>query len=135
LRIATDKKTGRSRGFAFANFPDKESAEAAVGALAGIQAEGRDIKIDLSEPRPFGERPERTERPGRPDRAGGDRAPRTPSENSVFLGNLDFSVTEDTIKEMCNDVLGEGCVVRVRIATDRDTGESSATSDVFAACV
>jgi RNA recognition motif-containing protein len=41
IRIATDKKTGRSRGFAYLDFSDKESAEVAVAALAGLQCEGR----------------------------------------------------------------------------------------------
>lgn len=41
IRIATDKKTGRSRGFAYLDFSDKEAAEGAVTALAGLQCEGR----------------------------------------------------------------------------------------------
>lgn len=35
LRIAKDKKTGRSRGFAYLDFDTKETAEVAVAALAG----------------------------------------------------------------------------------------------------
>ena len=116
MRIAKDKKTGRSRGFAYLDFDSKATAETAVAALAGniitndphnqqtllfirsnvrgndkwyecdflinlllslgLQYEGRDLKIDLSEPR-TGEA--RSERP---------KAVRTPSENSVFVGNL-----------------------------------------------
>ena len=47
-------------------------------SILGLQYEGRDLKIDLSEPR-TGERAERPDRP---------KAVRTPSENSVFVGNL-----------------------------------------------
>lgn len=102
----------------------------------GLQCEGRDLKIDLSEPR--------SERP---------KPVRTPSENSVFVGNLgthyltdcnglnstltaystatisdhpscppDFQVTEESILELCESVLGAGTALKVRIATDRDTG-------------
>lgn len=35
LRIAKEKKTGRSRGFAYLDFDNKETAEVAVAALAG----------------------------------------------------------------------------------------------------
>ena len=122
--------------------------------ISGLQYEGRDLKIDLSEPR-TGEA--RSERP---------RAVRTPSENSVFVGNLgnwthhyiinyavedkireyltfgssenhrlirlsqpstlfspDFGVTEASILDMCEGVLGQGTALKVRIATDRETGE------------
>lgn len=123
LHIAKDKRTGRSRGFAYLDFDNKDSAEEAVTSLTGrpwkavflqfhtdvsieqrirlvkssfnkylsisecacynatilcklnlkhlgIQYEGRDIKIDLSAPRT------------------GVRPVRTPSANSVFIGNL-----------------------------------------------
>ena len=35
MRIAKDKKTGRSRGFAYLDFDSKATAETAVAALAG----------------------------------------------------------------------------------------------------
>jgi RNA recognition motif-containing protein len=37
LRIAKDRKTGRSRGFAYLDFDNKENAEVAVAALAGTK--------------------------------------------------------------------------------------------------
>ena len=36
MRIAKDKKTGRSRGFAYLDFDSKATAETAVAALAGF---------------------------------------------------------------------------------------------------
>ena len=36
MRIAKDKKTGRSRGFAYLDFDSKATAETAVAALAGL---------------------------------------------------------------------------------------------------
>ena len=117
-RVATDKMTGRSRGFAFLDFENKEAAESAVAALAGMQCEDRDLKIDLSEPK---ERRVGGESSNR-DRA--PRAPRPPSENSVFLGNLDFGTSEDAIAQIFEDTLGAGVVQKVRIAIDRDTGRA-----------
>jgi hypothetical protein len=75
----------------------------------GLQIEGRDLKVDLSEPLP--------ERP---------KMERSPQENSVFIGNLDFSVREDQIMDMCNDLVGPNTVNKVRLPVDRETGESAA---------
>ena len=125
LRLAMDKASGRSRGFAFLDFDTKETAESAVAALSGLEVDDRQLKIDLSEPK------ERSYKAG--DSPSGDRAPRAPrppSENSVFLGNLDFSTTEDAIKDMFESALGAGAVQKVRIATDRDTGRAKGFAHV-----
>ena len=44
-------------------------------------------------------------------------------KHSVFIGNLDFGVSEDQILEMCDGVLGAGQALKVRISIDRDSGE------------
>lgn len=104
VRLIKDRATGRSRGFAYVDYEEKDVAETAIAALTGTDIDGREIKVDLSVPK--GER--KTNRP--------------PQENSVFLGNLDFGATEEQIMEMCNDLVGPGCATRVRLATNRDTG-------------
>lgn len=106
LRLQTDKVTGKSRGFGYIHFGDKDAAEQALNALNGFQVDGRDVKVDMSEPR--------VDKP---------RAMiRTPTENSVFIGNLGFSVSEQSILNLCNDVLGEGLAQKVRLVSDRETG-------------
>jgi nucleolin len=105
VRIQIDKQTGLSRGFGYVHFDEKEQAESAILALAGIQIEGNNLKIDLSQPR-----------------VSSPRQSQAPSENSVFIGNLDFRSTEEQILEMCNDLVGKGSAIRVRLATDRETG-------------
>lgn len=105
IRLQMDKRTGKSRGFAYLHFSEKSNAEEALALLAGLQFGGRDAKVDLSEPR--------AERP---------KIERTPQENSVFIGNLDFAVQDEQLIEMCNDLVGADSVNRVRLATDRDTG-------------
>eukprot|EP01038_Epipyxis_sp_PR26KG_P005565 gene5565-7687_t len=109
FRLAMDKKTGRSRGFGYLDFNDKTEAEAAVSALSGLQFDGRSIKVDVSEPR--------ERRPST-----GNNNFRAPSENSVYIGNLEFSVSEQQIMEMCNDLVGAGIAQKVRIITDKETG-------------
>jgi hypothetical protein len=42
--------------------------------------------------------------------------------NTIFT-HPDFSVTEASILDMCEGVLGVGTALKVRIATDRDTGD------------
>lgn len=43
-------------------------------------------------------------------------------KHSIYLGNLAWDVTDDLVKEMIDDVLGEGLYDTVRLATDRETG-------------
>lgn len=44
------------------------------------------------------------------------------SRSSIFIGNLDFTVTEQGIMERLEEVLGPDIALRARIAVDRDTG-------------
>ena len=127
LRIATDRMSGRSRGFAFLDFDDKSAAESAVAALNGLQVDGRDLKFDVSEPKERGA-PREPRDNSRGD-SRGERPPRVQpsSENSIFVGNLDFSVSDQMIQEMCENVLGAGEVKKVRIAMDRETGTFTLT--------
>lgn len=66
VRLITDRDTGRSKGFAFVEFPTKEEADAAIEALNGKDYEGRPLVVN--EARPMNERP-----PRRDGDRGGDR--------------------------------------------------------------
>jgi RNA recognition motif-containing protein len=108
IRLVIDKKSGRSRGFAYVNYEEKTAAEASVEALSGLALDGRDVRVELSVPGVKRERPARGSR-------GGD-------ERSIFIGNLDFNVEEDDLRNICEEALGEGMVKTVRLAKDRATG-------------
>jgi RNA recognition motif-containing protein len=102
VKIVMDRFTGRSRGFAFVRFGTSESAVKAKDALNGQPFQGKTLVIDMArteqrEPRPMGERRERSggggggggfgsDRPRRDwgDR-GGDRGDR--GERRGFGGN------------------------------------------------
>lgn len=120
LKIAKDRTTSKSRGFGYINFASQEEAESAVSKLAGMSIDDREVKVDLSVPRE--QRPPRTEAPRR------ERAPMAPADQSIFIGNLDFSVTDVEILSMCNDILGEGLVSKVRLSVDRETGKCYITA-------
>ena len=108
FNLIRDRKTGRSKGYGFLSYDAQDNADGAVAALSAMEIGGRGIKVDHYDPSAV---KVRTPRPNT-------------RENSVFIGNLDFSVTEDEIRDMCNDILGESVVSRIRLATDRETGMS-----------
>jgi RNA recognition motif-containing protein len=104
--------SGRNRGFAFVHFDAADQAESAMTTLQGLEIDGRRLKIDLA-----GNKPTRSQSLGsvQPDR--------TNSENSLYIGNLPFEASNRDVQQLCNDILGEGRITRVRIATDRASGK------------
>lgn len=70
VHIATDRETGRARGFAFVEMPNDAEAAKAIAALDGKEVAGRNLKVN--EARPKGERPPRSNSAsGRPAGRGG----------------------------------------------------------------
>src|SRR5262249_46504563 len=58
-QIATDRETGRSRGFAFVEMPDSTEAQAAIEALHGASFAGRPLTVNEARPREGDTRPRR----------------------------------------------------------------------------
>ena len=55
--VIRDRDTGRSRGFGFVEMETEEEAETAMGALDGLEIDGRRLRVNEAQPR--GQRPAR----------------------------------------------------------------------------
>lgn len=111
-RIITDFATGKSKGFGYVDFADLSAATASL-ELNETEWEGRNIKVNYSQPK--GDKPQRDG--AAPKRQFNDELS-APSQ-TLFVGNLPFSATEDQVWE----IFGEfGKVSSVRLPTDKEDG-------------
>ncbi len=53
-QVAIDRMTGRSRGFAFVEFATDEDAAAAVSGLNGKELDGRELRVNIAQPKTEG---------------------------------------------------------------------------------
>jgi RNA recognition motif-containing protein len=51
VQVATDRDTGRARGFAFVEMPNDEEAAKAIAGLEGKAFGGRNLKVNEARPR------------------------------------------------------------------------------------
>ena len=65
VHIATDRETGRARGFAFVEMPNDAEAAKAIAGLDGKEFGGRNLKVNEARPR------ERSSGPHGPRNGGG----------------------------------------------------------------
>ncbi len=49
--VATDRETGRSRGFAFVDMATDAEADAAIAGLSGYEMDGRPLTVQEARPR------------------------------------------------------------------------------------
>jgi RNA recognition motif-containing protein len=77
-QVATDRDTGRSRGFGFVEMDSDASARAAIAALDGKEVGGRVLTVHEAKPREAAHRARPQEGPGRGRRKIPGEAPRRP---------------------------------------------------------
>lgn len=53
VKIILDRETGRSKGFAFVTLGDQSQLQAAIEAINGFEYQGRTLRVNASEPKPF----------------------------------------------------------------------------------
>lgn len=104
-----DRDSGKSRGFGYVRFTTSEAVERAL-LMNGQEIDGRPVNIDRSTAPDKGQARER--------RAKAFNDQTSPPSSTLFVGNLNFDVTEDTVWSFFNDY----GVKSVRLPTDRDTG-------------
>jgi RNA recognition motif-containing protein len=51
VHVATDRETGRARGFAFVEMPNDDEAAKAIAGLNGKEFGGRNLKVNEARPR------------------------------------------------------------------------------------
>ncbi len=85
IHIATDRETGRARGFAFVEMANDEEAAKAITALDGKEVGGRNLKVNEARPKGEGRGPRGSGGGGRSgggssrdDYRGSARQPREP---------------------------------------------------------
>ena len=59
VRLATERDTGRPRGFGFVEMPDATQARAAIAGLGGTSLDGRPLTINEARPRDERDSPRR----------------------------------------------------------------------------
>jgi len=109
VRLITDRDTGRKKGFGYVEVAPADAD--AVLALAGSDFEGRELKVDRANSRPAN-----ADQHTRPNKFEGDSTPAT--DGNVFLGNLSFDSTEDSLWGALEQF---GTIKAVRIVYDRET--------------
>ena len=78
VKVATDRETGRSRGFGFVEMGSEQEADHAIRELDGFQMGGRSLAVRVAEERA---------RPGGPGGpGGGPRGPRGPRPDGGNFG-------------------------------------------------
>jgi nucleolin len=118
VRLIADRDTGRKKGFGYIE-TDASQADAVL-ALNGADFGGRPLKIDRANARPAaGAAPQREQRA--PRSFGGQQSGVAATSGNVFLGNLSFHSTEDSLTEALEQF---GTVKAVRIVYDRETMRS-----------
>lgn len=104
-----DRQSGKSRGFGHVRFKTTDAVTKAL-AMNGKEIDGRPVNIDRTSPQ------DRSQVREKRAKAFGDEI--SPPSSVLFVGNLSFSTTEDTVWSFFNDY----GVKSVRLPTDRDTG-------------
>lgn len=125
VKIAKDAVSGRSRGFAKAYFDSERSRDFALEALQMTELNGRELTVAVSKKRsndedsPWGGGASSlsSSRSGRKE-----ADPDARNSRSIFVGNLPFEATADSVVDMVEDVLGPNRIVSVRLAQDPYTG-------------
>jgi nucleolin len=106
VKIPTRREDGKPRGFAFVEMASQEIGQKAIQRFNGAMLHNRDLVVDFQDE----------------SRGSGGGSSSGPVKNAkLFVRNINYSVSEQTLQDLFQQA---GTVYSVKIATDRDTGES-----------
>ena len=109
VNIPRGKKTNRPFGYLFIDFKDPDVAQDFVDEVDGMIFEDRMLNGNIKD------------NTTPPSQASLDRKMFV-LDRSVYLNNLDYSLNEEEIYNMCEDILGYDLVDRIKLAYDKRTG-------------
>ena len=99
-------QNGRSRGIAFIEYEIASSAKKAIDSENGATHMGREITVDYS-----------GNKPNAPDGGQRQESRDNADSNTVFVGNISFNTSEDSVRDFFSKV---GNITSVRIAMGED---------------
>jgi nucleolin len=117
VNIIRGSKTKRPMGILFIDFVNPAAAERAVAFFDGYDLDGRILNSNLKYPEEIGEAKKQKEKEKEKEKLPPLRIP-----NTIYLSNLDYSLCEEELFNMCDDLVGVGLVKDVRIPLDKNTG-------------
>jgi nucleolin len=114
-KLLTHRDTGKSKGIGFVEFNTRAEAKKCIADAANLNLDGRLVTVSFSNE----DRPVQGAGQGGAGGAGGFGGNRAgdSSGKTVFVGNISFNATEDSLKEFFSQA---GNVVAVRIAKTPD---------------
>ncbi|KAL2842370.1 hypothetical protein BJY01DRAFT_249141 [Aspergillus pseudoustus] len=119
VRIMTERDTGRSRGFGYVEFASAADAAKAYESMKDNEIDGRKINLDYATGRPANkDQGGFKERAQDRARSFGDQS--SPESDTLFVGNLPFSATEDSVHEVFGS---SGTVLGIRLPTHQESGQ------------
>lgn len=104
--------------FGYVEFSNNIDSAKAYEAKKGCEIDGRTINLDYATGRPANKDAGGKDRAQARARSFGDQA--SPESDTLFLGNLPFSATEDTISEVFGS---SGSIMGIRLPTHPDSGQ------------
>jgi len=116
VRIVTERDSGRSRGFGYVEFTNADDAVKAHAAKKDANIDGRRVNLDFANAR-TSTNPVTKDRAQSRAQSFGDQ--KSPESDTLFVGNIAFSATEDMIQETFSE---HGSILGIRLPTDPDSG-------------
>lgn len=114
VKILYNRDTGKAKGIGFVDFVSREDAQNAIDNAADLEMDGRKLEVSFSNQKEQNNNRNDNRRDDRRDNRRDNRRENSNAEsNTIFVGNLDFKTSENTIRDFFDDC---GGISDVRIA-------------------